>query len=77
MKRIKWNRSREGFKNSKCGRFEIIPKFCGCTEAQAYTLQRRNSDGGVREISLYCETQREAKEDAEDCLEREKARGIT
>lgn len=68
---VKWNMSHEGFTTSKCGRFAIVPLFCGSTRPQTFTLKRIQEDGTGREISKYNETQREAKEDAETQVEKE------
>ena len=69
--RVQWNLSRGGFTTSKCGRFAIVPLFCGTTKAQAFTLKRIQEDGTGRVLSRYNETQREAKEDAERQAEHE------
>lgn len=57
---VKWNRSEDGYTESKCGHFRIEPIFMGRTTAQAYHLYA----DGVK-VMQYCDTQREAKEYAE------------
>jgi hypothetical protein len=58
---VKWNRSEEGYCESKCGRYLIKPLYCGQTTAQMYEL--RLNDGYARLAT--CKTQSECKGFAE------------
>jgi hypothetical protein len=63
---IFWNRSKEGYCTSKCGRFEIEPVFIGRTTPQAFNLYYRQTRFDSREkVAYYADTQRDAKEAAE------------
>jgi hypothetical protein len=53
---IKWSRSIGGFVDSKCGRYEIVPKYWGCVKPQSYVLEL----DGVQ-IGSSHDTQSEAK----------------
>lgn len=64
---IHWKRSREGFVESRCGRWKITPEYWGCVDPQAFTLHRDNTI-----VVRNCATQREAKQDAENLLLKEK-----
>lgn len=69
---IKWNRSDEGYVDSKCGRFDIEPLYCGTTRPQYYrcyytdpvTLSRTRVCG-------LADTQTECKEEVEDFCNRQ------
>lgn len=65
---VKWNRSVEGFAESKCGRFEIEPLFMGRVSPQAYQLR---VDGKV--AFRYLNTQKDAKAEAEAIVRFEQA----
>lgn len=55
---LKWNKSREGFTESKCGKFNISPQYWGCCKPQNYIMQYNG-----RQYSA--ETQKELKIKAE------------
>ena len=59
MKKVKWNRSEDGFVNSKCGDYRIVPKWWGRVQPQEFVLEFM----GKRICSR--DTQREAKEQAQ------------
>lgn len=40
--KIKWQRSEEGYVDSHCGRFWIVPLFEGTTRAQSFQLYEQN-----------------------------------
>jgi hypothetical protein len=61
---IRWKRARDGFVESRDGRWRIEPLYCGCTRPQVFELLR----DGVR-VASYCSTQREAKDAAEQIME--------
>lgn len=63
---IKWNRSNEGFAESKCGRFSITPLYCGTTRAQLYQI-RDNKTGR----KWTGDTQAILKEEAQDFIVKE------
>lgn len=63
---VKWNKSTEGFTQSKCGRFRIQPLYMGTTRAQAYELYDERTHGRCMN-----DTQRQCKDEAEGILERE------
>jgi hypothetical protein len=63
---IKWNKSEEGYVNSKCGRFEIEPVFIGRTTPQGYNIYYRPTPTASRvRIKRYADTVRDAKALAE------------
>lgn len=57
---IRWKRSRDGFVESHCGEWRIVPLFCTCTRPQDYELWRRG-----KIAARMCGTQRGAKDAAE------------
>jgi hypothetical protein len=57
---IQWNRSEDGFVESKDGRFEIEPLFIGRTTPQEYVLFLVRRDESRRQIGIY-DTHAEAK----------------
>jgi hypothetical protein len=59
LKKVKWNRSEDGFVNSKCGDYRIVPKWWGRVQPQEFVLEFM----GKRICSR--DTQREAKEQAQ------------
>lgn len=63
---IKWGRSEDGFVDSKCGRFSIVPNYCGTTRPQDYNV--RDKDRKII-ISHMAQTISEAKEDVEDYMQ--------
>ena len=67
MTRIKWNRSDEGFVNSKERRFWISPLYMGTTRAQAYQLDDRMTDQRPTSHDRIAD----AKDHAEDIIEAE------
>lgn len=56
---IKWNRSEDGYVDSKCGRFQIRPLFCGRTRPIWFLATDTTT---TNKKSSYCNTQKEAKE---------------
>ena len=77
MNIIKWARSDEGYCDSKCLRFEIVPLFCGTTRAQYFDLYFTADivlTHTRKRIASLCDTQRDCKAEAEDFMKRE---GIT
>ena len=69
MTRIQWKRSDEGFCESKCGRFDIVPLYCGRCDPQYYEVYDNEPKPRVR-VAALCDTQRECKAEVEDYLER-------
>ena len=69
---IKWNRSENGFVTSKCGRFSVDPLFMGCETAQAYEVFDCSPTG--KRIARFLNTQREAKQAAQDFLDHENSK---
>lgn len=57
---IRWKRAQDGFVESHCGRWRIVPLYCGCVNPQAYKLKM---NGEV--VAWFCGTQRDAKAEAE------------
>jgi hypothetical protein len=53
---ITWSKSTEGFVTSKCGRFQIKPKFWGRVRATEYLLKDTRTGAASRH-----DTQRAAK----------------
>lgn len=72
MAKVKWKRSDEGYVESKDGRFDIMPLWCGTTTPQYYEVyDNEPKDGGSRvRIAALCDTQKECKEEVEDYLQR-------
>jgi hypothetical protein len=69
--KIKWERSEEGYCDSKCDRFEIVPLFCGTTRPQYYDLYYNDPfDLSRKKVTSLADTQRSCKEEAEDFLKR-------
>ena len=64
MSKIKWGRSDDGFVDSKCGRFFIVPKFWSCVKPQDFDIEYKGPDGIKKTIGNR-DTQREAKEVAQ------------
>jgi hypothetical protein len=63
---VKWNKSEEGYRTSKCGKFEIEPIFIGRTTPQGFNIYYRPAPDAPRErIKRYADTQRDAKNTAE------------
>lgn len=58
--KIRWHRSDDGFVESKCGQWRIVPNYCGTTRPQDYQLWRDNVL-----VEYMARTQRDAKETAE------------
>lgn len=61
--KIKWNRSSDGFCDSKDGKWKITPLYMSCVNPQAFKLEY---EGKV--VDSMASTQREAKESAERWL---------
>jgi len=64
---IKWGKSKEGYVESKCGRFQISPIHWGRCNPIGYTLQDFNMFWQSSRCSPF-ETQKEAKMKAEKVL---------
>ena len=64
---IKWKRSKDDHCESKCGRFVIVPLYCGATRPQFYAVRDRHIN---KLFGGYAETQTEAKEEVEERLKR-------
>lgn len=61
MKTIRWGKSKEGYCDSKCGRFSISPQWCGRVNPVFWKLV----DNKTKTETRCCSTQREAKEAAQ------------
>jgi hypothetical protein len=61
---IKWDRSFSGYVESKCGKYLISPVRWG--GGTSYSLNYRPQPGTLLELRFMCETQKEAKESAEE-----------
>lgn len=62
---ILWKRSRDGFVESHCGEWRIVPLFCACTRPQDYELWRCGAVRHWKVAARMCGTQRGAKDAAE------------
>ena len=62
-KQVQWNRSDEGFVDSKCGRFSIEPIFGGRINSIGHTLRVAGRTRGLLGVDA---SQRDCKEIAED-----------
>jgi len=72
---VKWERSEEGYVDSKCGRFEIVPLFCGTTRPQYYEMYYTDPVMLTRRrVVGLADTQRSCKDEVEDFLIRERKR---
>lgn len=58
---VKWQRSDEGYVDSHCGQFWIVPLFEGTTRAQSYQLYQQNVMTLQGEKRGTHDTQRDAK----------------
>jgi len=58
--KIQWNRSEDGYVESKCGMWKITPLYWGCVRPQNYQLWL-----GSKKCGGFHETQTEAKKAAE------------
>lgn len=58
---IKWTKSKEGYVESKCGRFAITPLWCGRVQPVFFKLLDKETKMETRS----CFTQREAKQTAQ------------
>lgn len=68
---ISWHKPSRDFVSSKCGRFNISPTYGGGTRPESYALHylRPGPPGqkdSVQSVAGHCQTQREAKERAEE-----------
>lgn len=45
MSSISWGRSEDGYVVSKCGRFRIVPEFCGRSQPIWYRVEDSRADG--------------------------------
>lgn len=68
---IRWNRSEEGFVESKDGRWWICPLFIGRTTPQGYELWDNSRPQGEKRVSGLLNTQADAKRAAERKLQKE------
>ena len=72
---IKWERSDEGYCDSKCGRFDIVPLYCGTTRPQYYACYYTDPVTlGRTKVTTLSDTQRDCKDEVEDFCKR---KGIT
>lgn len=69
--RIRWTRSSEGHCQSHDGRWRIAPLYMGTTRPQAFALMDCGKDGKGYMDCGWSDSQKLAKLDAEDRLERE------
>jgi len=67
--RIKWKVSEEGYVDSHCGGFSIVPRYCGTGRAQYYDCydERTWKQCRVR-VATLCDTQQQCKEEVESYL---------
>jgi len=63
-KSIKWGRSEDGYVDSKCGLFRIVPKWWGRVSPQEYVVEHRVEETWTRIESA--DTQRDAKRRAQN-----------
>jgi hypothetical protein len=63
---VRWKKSEEGYVESHCGHWKITPEYWSCVNPQAYTLWRDN-----KKVSYGCSTQRDAKQSADNIVNRE------
>jgi len=69
-------RSDNGFIESKCGRFQIIPFWWGRCTPQEYVVKYNKNNEKIK-IRSGCDTQKEAKQEAEKWLERQEKKALT
>lgn len=69
-RKVKWGRSEEGYVESKCGRFDIVPLYMGRCSAQAYNLIDYGPNRNEYKTHMS-DTQRDCKENAQDIIDRE------
>jgi hypothetical protein len=67
--KVKWNRSDDGFTDSKCGRFSITPLWCGRVKPQWYELKDAKDD--PKKKGGWHDTQGEAKKAAQYKVDKE------
>ena len=68
---IKWQRSDEGYCDSHCGRFEIVPLFCGTTRPQYYDCYYTDPfDLSRVKVTSLADTQASCKDECESFLQR-------
>lgn len=70
---VKWNRSNEGFVESKCGRFTISPEYWGRESAQSYELKEKQTGKRYR----FQDTQSVAKSKADFITVQEKKEAMS
>ena len=63
-KPIKWGRSDDGYVDSKCGQFRLVPKWWGRVNPQEYVVEHQNSRGEWIRVTAG-DSQREAKKYAQ------------
>ena len=68
---VKWGRSEEGYVESKCGRFDIVPLWMGTTRAQAYDLIDTGPNRNLYVRTMH-DTQRLAKEHAQEIINQQR-----
>lgn len=73
MSKLKWKRSSDGFCESKCDRYHIVPLYCSCVKPQFFELWFYPEGSGTPEktrlrkkLSSMDSTQRESKEHAQE-----------
>lgn len=68
---IKWLRSEEGYVDSKCGRFEIVPLWCGTTRPQYFDCYYTDPfDLSRKKVTSLTDTQRDCKAEVESFCKR-------
>lgn len=68
---IKWKRSDEGYCDSHCDRFDIVPLYCGTTRPQAYAVYYTDPFDLSRTcIESFADTQAQCKDEVEDFVKR-------
>ncbi len=68
---IKWQRSDEGYVDSHCGRFDIVPLYCGTTRPQYYACYYTDPVTlGRTKVTALSDTQSCCKAEVEDFCKR-------
>lgn len=60
---LKWKRSREGYTETYCGKYEIYPEYEGTTRPQSWRLWRNKDNRRLNAGSHF--TQKGAKDEAQ------------
>jgi len=71
--KIKWGKSEDGYIESKCDRFRIVPNFWGRCNPQDFTVEYKDNDKIIK-IRSGCDTQKEAKQEAQKWLKKNKVK---